>query len=154
MRYKAPGLDIKILHFLHVQNANGLIDSKVLGNVLRSLGKNPDEKYVMMIKHLYITVTEVLFWKINILKAEVDFDFDGRLNMREFIILMSGLLIPEAEDKDDLVLAFSVFDTDGDGQINHREMMYLAKSVGIQNVCAKKPKTFSAFENILSSCLT
>lgn len=96
----------------------------------------------------------VLSWKINILKAEVDFDFDGRLNMREFIILMSGHLIPEAEDKDDLMLAFSVFDTDGDGQINQREMMYLAKSVGIQNVCADNPITFVAFENILSSCLT
>ena len=88
------------------------------------------------------------------MKAEVDLDFDGRLNMREFVILMNGLLILEAEDKDDLMLAFSVFDTDGDGQINHREMMYLAKSVGIQNVCAKNPITFSNFENILSSCLT
>ena len=73
--------------------------------------------------------------------------------MREFIILMSGLLIPEAEDKEDLVMAFSVFDTDGDGQISKSDMMYLARSVGLQNVCPEGPVNILVFEHILSSCL-
>ena len=127
----------------------------MLGNILRSLGKNPDEKLVRMsILFLKVTVTVFLFWQINILKAEVDFDFDGRLDMKDFIILMSELLIPEAEDKEDLVMAFSVFDTDGDGQISQSEMKYLAKSVGLKNLCPEEPVTFLTFVDILSRCIT
>ena len=38
------------------------IDSKMLGNILRSLGKNPDEKLVRMsILFLKVTVTVFLF---------------------------------------------------------------------------------------------
>ena len=81
-------------------------------------------------------------------------DFDGRLGMKDFIILMSELLIPEAEDKEDLVMAFSVFDTDGDGQISKTEMKYLAKSVGLERVFPKNPVTFLTFEDILSRCMT
>ena len=88
------------------------------------------------------------------MKAEVDFDFGGRLDMKQFIILMSGLLIPESEDKEDLVMAFSVFDTDGDGQISQSEMICLAKSVGLQEVFDEQPISFLAFEDILSKCLT
>ena len=88
------------------------------------------------------------------MKAEVDLDFDGRLGMKDFIILMSELLIPEAEDKEDLVMAFSVFDTDGDGQISKTEMKYLAKSVGLKRVFHKDPVTFVTFEDILSRCIT
>ena len=88
------------------------------------------------------------------MKAEVDLDFDGRLGMKDFIILMSELLIPEAEDKEDLVMAFSVFDTDGDGQISKTEMTYLSKSVGLKGVFPKDPVTFLTFEDILSRCIT
>ena len=80
-------------------------------------------------------------------------DFDGRLVMKDFIILMSELLIPEDKDKEDLVMAFSVFDTDGDGQISKTEMKYLAKSVGLKRICPEEPVTFMTFEDILSRCL-
>jgi Ca2+-binding EF-hand superfamily protein len=89
----------------------GTIELDELQQVMRKLGQNPTEKDLLeMIK-------------------SVDDNGDHEIDFEEFLILMKsriGTLDPEQELRD----AFAVFDTDGSGAIDRKELKRLMKKLG------------------------
>ncbi|XP_077989345.1 uncharacterized protein LOC144443678 [Glandiceps talaboti] len=100
----APGLKASFDKF--DVDGNGKIDSKELGNVLRSLGQNPSEADV-----------EELIKKL-------DTDGSGTVEFEEFITVLTPIVkVPQC--KEDVREAFKVFDVDGSGYITANEFRHV-----------------------------
>ncbi|KAL2756253.1 hypothetical protein ACRALDRAFT_2042422 [Sodiomyces alcalophilus JCM 7366] len=62
--------------------------------------------------------------------VEIDVDGDGRINFEEFLEIMAAPARPVAENRDELVAAFQVFDKDGSGSVSPSELRSVLISLG------------------------
>lgn len=85
---------------------NGIITTRELGAIMRSLGFNPTE--------------EELHAMIN----SVDYDGNGVIDFPEFVKLMENQKKPD-EREADMMLAFRIFDADNKGYIESAELRYI-----------------------------
>jgi len=92
---------------------SGLIKSKMLGNILRSLGMNPTEA------------------ELQDMINEVDKDGTGLLNFPNFLYMMAKKENDE-EAEDEIREAFKVFDGDGNGFISRTELRHVMLNLGEQ----------------------
>jgi calmodulin len=86
-----------------IKTKDGQISTKNLGNILRNLGQNPNEK------------------QLNEMILEVDADGSGTIDFGEFI----GLIIRKMRDSnmdEEIREAFEVFDRDGNKVITAHEL--------------------------------
>lgn len=90
---------------------SGLIRSKLLGNVLRTLGMNPTEA------------------ELQDMINEVDKDGTGLLNFPNFLYMMAKKENDE-EAEDEIREAFKVFDGDGNGFISRTELRHVMMNLG------------------------
>ncbi|XP_020627191.1 neo-calmodulin-like isoform X2 [Orbicella faveolata] len=88
------------------RDENGIITTRELGSIMRSLGFNPTE--------------EELQTMIN----EVDYDGNGVIDFPEFVKLMEDQKKPD-EREADTMLAFRIFDADNKGYIDSAELRYI-----------------------------
>ena len=61
--------------------------------------------------------------------AEVDIDFNGKLDIHEFINLMKNVLLVSLSNLEDLNIAFKAFDGAGDG-ISRDEIRFILHNIG------------------------
>ncbi|KAK2555050.1 Calmodulin [Acropora cervicornis] len=85
---------------------NGIITTRELSAIMRSLGFNPTE--------------EELQTMIN----NVDYDGNGVIDFPEFVKLMEDQKKPD-EREADMMLAFRIFDADNKGYIESAELRYI-----------------------------
>jgi len=93
------------------KNADGTIDTKELGTTMRALGINPTEK------------------EIEDMIREVDQDNKGCVAFPEFLSLMVRRLSP-SDNEEELLMAFKVFDRDGNGFISASELRHVMNNLG------------------------
>lgn len=88
------------------RNNDGIITTRELSAIMRSLGFNPTE--------------EELQTMIN----NVDYDGNGVIDFPEFVKLMEDQKKPD-EREADMMLAFRIFDADNKGYIESAELRYI-----------------------------
>ena len=69
--------------------------------------------------------------KVNLIMAEVDFDFNGKLDILEFVTFMSRVLFVNFDNMAELETAFKVFDTNGDGILSKEELRFAFWTFGV-----------------------
>ncbi len=89
---------------------SGVISAPELGEVMRSLGQNPNER------------------ELHEMIREVDVDKNGGIDFEEFKTL---LIAQQGNRKSRLKLAFSVFDEDGNGRITAQELHGVMSQFGL-----------------------
>lgn len=90
---------------------DGIITTKLLGPLLRHCGENPSEA------------------EIQDMVNEVDNDASGNILFPNFLCLMSKKF-SENNAEDEIREAFRVFDSDGNGFINRRELRAVMMNLG------------------------
>ncbi|XP_059090919.1 calmodulin-A-like isoform X1 [Tigriopus californicus] len=90
---------------------DGVINCKELGQVLKALGLNPTEA------------------ELQDMVNEVDKDGTGSIDFPEFLAMMA-MKINEQNAEDEIREAFKVFDGDGNGYIDRRELAIMLKFLG------------------------
>eukprot|EP00547_Thalassionema_nitzschioides_P011873 CAMPEP_0194263272 /NCGR_PEP_ID=MMETSP0158-20130606/46972_1 /TAXON_ID=33649 /ORGANISM="Thalassionema nitzschioides, Strain L26-B" /LENGTH=220 /DNA_ID=CAMNT_0039003451 /DNA_START=291 /DNA_END=954 /DNA_ORIENTATION=- len=103
--------DLKEAFSMFDINGDGTIELEELQQVMKKLGQNPSK--------------EELKEMIN----SVDDNGDNEIDFDEFLILMKSR-IGERDPEKELRDAFAVFDTDGSGSIDRRELKRLMKKLG------------------------
>lgn len=108
--------DAHIEEFRHAftmfdKDGDGSISTKELGTVMRSLGQNPTEK------------------RLRAICNEVDVDGNGKLDFKEFILLMTTHF-DSINAECELKTAFQVFDTKGKGWIDEAELRRCLTTIG------------------------
>ncbi|CAF3736778.1 unnamed protein product [Rotaria sp. Silwood1] len=96
-----------------IQDSDGAISPKVLGNVMRTLGQNPTE--------------DELKGLIN----EFDCEGKGLIDFDEFLQMMAKRA-NEYSEEDELREAFRVFDKNGHGFIKVAELRHIMTNLGEQ----------------------
>lgn len=92
-------------------DGNGMISTKELGDVLKSMGVNPTRAELMdMI-------------------SEVDTDQNGEIDFDEFCLMMAKRMVSETEDEE-IVKAFKMFDRRGVGFITADDFRTVMTSLG------------------------
>ena len=71
----------------------------------------------------------LLLLQVNKIMAEVDIDFNGKLDIYEFINLMKNIFLGSLNNLEDLDIAFKVFDGTGDG-ISRDEIRFILHNIG------------------------
>lgn len=93
------------------KNGRGLISTKELGVVLRSLGQNPTEA------------------ELTDLIAEVDQDGNGEIDFNEFLLMMAKRS-KDAETMEQALEAFRVFDKNNKGVISLNDLKNILQNLG------------------------
>ncbi len=88
------------------KDGDGLITTKELGTVMRSLGQNLSED------------------ELKAIIEEVDVDKSGTIDFQEFLNLMIWKM-QESGIEEELMEAFKVFDRDGNGKISAHELRFV-----------------------------
>jgi calmodulin len=95
------------------KNKDGVITTKELANIMRSLNQDPTEE------------------ELNEMIEEVDLDKNGEVDFEEFITLMNRRS-RETDIEEDVLNAFKVFDKDGNGLISVTELRHIMMTLGDQ----------------------
>merc|ERR1712156_12951 len=90
---------------------DGVINGKELGKILRYIGQNPTEAEVQ----------EMI--------EDADKDGTGTLDIIEFLQMMREK-VKEQNKEDEIKEAFTVFDVDGNGYIDRRELALMMRFIG------------------------
>ena len=93
------------------KDGDGLITTKELGTVMRSLGQNLSED------------------ELKAMIEEVDTDKSGTIDFQEFLGLMAWKM-KESGIEEELIEAFKVFDRDGNGLISAHELRFVMSTSG------------------------
>ena len=96
------------------RDGDGTISSSELGDVMRSLGLDPSEE----------DVSDIL--------VRFDADGNGEIDKDEFVTMMNAILNCSADDDQEIVEAFKVFDIDG-GRRGQRSPAH--SSVRMREIC-------------------
>lgn len=103
--------DLKEAFAMFDINGDGTIELNEIRQVMRKLGQNPTED------------------ELKEMISTVDDNDDHEIDFEEFLVLMKSRTVvddPEKELKD----AFAVFDSDGNGAIDRKELKRLMKKLG------------------------
>ena len=95
------------------KNKDGVITTKELANIMRSLNQDPTEE------------------ELNEMIEEVDLDKNGEVDFEEFITLMNRRS-RETNIEEDVLNAFKVFDKEGNGLISVTELRHIMMTLGDQ----------------------
>ncbi|KAG0668580.1 phosphorylase kinase, delta [Maudiozyma exigua] len=90
---------------------SGSISASELKSVMKSLGLSPTDE------------------EVQDLVNEIDIDGNNEIEFNEFLTLMSKQM-PSNDTEQELIEAFKVFDTNGDGVISVSELKSVLKSIG------------------------
>ncbi|XP_023236518.1 calmodulin-like isoform X3 [Centruroides sculpturatus] len=93
------------------KDGDGHITTEELGTVMRSLGQTPTQA------------------ELHDMIKEVDTDGSGSIEFAEFLNLMAKKM-KEADDENEIIEAFRVFDKDGDGYIHIEELRDAMMNLG------------------------
>jgi len=93
------------------KDGDGMITTRELGTVMRSLGQNPTEAELADM--------------IN----EVDTDGSGTIDFPEFLNMMARKM-KDSDNEDEIREAFKVFDKDGNGYISAAELRHVMTNLG------------------------
>ncbi|XP_072013440.1 calmodulin-like [Amphiura filiformis] len=93
------------------KDGDGIITTKELGTVMRSLGQNPTES------------------ELQELIDEVDADGNGTIDFAEFLTMMAKQM-NELDQEEEIRNAFKVFDKDGNGFISATELRHVMTNLG------------------------
>lgn len=93
------------------KDKDGTISAYELATAMRSLGQEPTDHEVQ----------EMI--------AEVDLDGDGKININEFIVLMTKRT-QDTQTEEEVINAFRVFDKDGYGLIATNELKHIMMTIG------------------------
>ena len=85
------------------ENGDGVITTKELGNVMKTLGQNPTEA------------------ELQDMINEVDADGNGTIDFPEFLTMMARKM-KDTDTEEEIIEAFKVFDKDGNGFISSAEL--------------------------------
>ena len=85
------------------ENGDGVITTKELGNVMKTLGQNPTEA------------------ELQHMVGEVDADGNGTIDFPEFLTMMARKM-KDTDTEEEIIEAFKVFDKDGNGFISSAEL--------------------------------
>jgi Ca2+-binding EF-hand superfamily protein len=93
------------------KNGDGKISPSELGTVMRALGQNPTQQ------------------ELNDLVNEIDTNGDSMIEFSEFLTMMARQ-IKEQDVEAEILEAFKVFDSDGDGKISQTELVRVLTTIG------------------------
>ena len=93
------------------KDKDGAITARELGNMMRSIGQNPTDE------------------EVNAMIKEVDLNSDGKIELDEFITLMSRNS-PDTQTEDEVINSFRVFDKEGNGLIATAELKHIMMTIG------------------------
>ena len=96
---------------LYDKDKDGTIDSRELGDIMRSLGTYPS------------------YEEINEMLKEVDTDNSGKIDFEEFLELFNKK-INELDTEEDYIEAFKTFDKDNSGLITAKNLVHVMASLG------------------------
>jgi calmodulin len=100
------------------RDGDGHITTKELGTVMRSLGQNPDER------------------ELQDLINDIDADGNGNIDFPEFLSLMAKKM-KDTDTEEELIEAFKVFDTEGNGVISAMRLRELMETLGTKLPCSE-----------------
>ena len=95
------------------KNKDGVITTKELANIMRSLNQDPTEE------------------ELNEMIEEVDLDKNGEVDFEEFITLMNRRS-KEIDIEEEVLNAFKIFDKEGNGLISITELRHIMMTLGDQ----------------------
>ncbi|GMF00704.1 unnamed protein product [[Candida] boidinii] len=93
------------------KDGDGRISAAELGTVMRALGQNPTQQ------------------ELNDLINEIDADGNSLIDFSEFLTMMARQ-IKEQDVEAEILEAFKVFDSDGDGKISQAELRRVLTTIG------------------------
>ncbi|KGK40671.1 ribonucleoside-diphosphate reductase large chain [Pichia kudriavzevii] len=93
------------------KNGDGKISPSELGTVMRALGQNPTQQ------------------ELNDLVNEIDSNGNSMIEFSEFLTIMARQ-IKEQDVEAEILEAFKVFDSDGDGKISQTELVRVLTTIG------------------------
>ncbi|CAD5123113.1 DgyrCDS11487 [Dimorphilus gyrociliatus] len=94
------------------KDGDGVITTKELGTVMRSLGQNPSDT------------------ELQDMINEVDVDGNGTIDFNEFLSMMAKQTSDKNDGEHEMEEAFKAFDKDGDGFISAAELRQVMLSIG------------------------
>merc|ERR1712072_955599 len=89
-------------------DGGGTIDLAELGTAMEALGFKPAKG------------------EVERMVSDMDKDGDGTIDFKEFLIMMSN----KVDVKDDMIKAFKLFDTEGSGKVNFKNLKAVAAELG------------------------
>jgi len=95
------------------KNKDGVITTKELAHIMRSLNQDPTEE------------------ELNEMIEEVDLDKNGEVDFEEFITLMNRRS-KEIDIEEEVLNAFKIFDKEGNGLISITELRHIMMTLGDQ----------------------
>ncbi|CAG8568768.1 17668_t:CDS:2, partial [Racocetra fulgida] len=103
--------ELKEAFGLFDKDGDGSVTIKELGDVMRSLGHNPNET------------------ELRDMINEVDLDNNGTIDFNEFLNMMARK-VKDSDAEEEIKEAFKVFDKDGNGLISAAELKTVMSSIG------------------------